>query len=63
MPTDVAEFFESYLSLPPVPMTRGSAAVKKLIEVLPEKEQRQVLAWNRGITPAPLRRRSATVAL
>ena len=51
-PADVAALFESYLSLPPVPRTKGDAAVKKLLEVLPEKEQRQVLAWDKGITKA-----------
>jgi transcriptional regulator with XRE-family HTH domain len=49
-PLDVAALFEPYVSLPPVPRTKGDAAVRKLLEVLPEKEQRQVLAWDKGIT-------------
>jgi hypothetical protein len=44
-PQDVAASFSPYLSLPPVPRTKGDAAVKKLLEVLPEREQRAVLAW------------------
>ena len=58
-PGDVAALFESYLSLPPVPRTRGDAAVKKLLEVLPEKEQRQMLAWDKGITKAREERAAA----
>jgi transcriptional regulator with XRE-family HTH domain len=58
-PLDVAALFESYLSLPPVPRTKGDAAVKKLLEVLPEKEQRQVLAWDKGITKAHEERAAA----
>jgi len=49
-PQDVAALFGPYLSLPPVPRTKGDAAVKKLLEVLPEPEQRRVLAWDKGIT-------------
>jgi hypothetical protein len=51
-PQDVAALFHSYLSLPPVPKTKSDAAVKKLLEVLPEREQRQILAWDKGITKA-----------
>jgi hypothetical protein len=51
-PPDVAALFGPYLSLPPVQRTRGDAAVKKLLEVLPEKEQRQILAWDKGTTKA-----------
>jgi transcriptional regulator with XRE-family HTH domain len=58
-PLDVAALFEPYLSLPPVPRTKGDAAVKKLLEVLPEKEQRQVLAWDKGITKSHEERAAA----
>ncbi len=58
-PQDVAALFEPYLSLPPVPRTKGDTAVKKLLEVLPEKEQRQMLAWDRGITKAREERAAA----
>jgi transcriptional regulator with XRE-family HTH domain len=58
-PADVAALFESYLSLPPVPRTKGDAAVKKLLEVLPEKDQRAVLAWDKGITKAHEERAAA----
>ena len=51
-PQDVAALFEPYLSLPPVPRTKGDAAVKKLLEVLPEKEQRHTLVWDKGTTKA-----------
>ena len=51
-PQDVDALFGPYLSLPPVPRTRGDAAVRKLLEVLPEKEQRQMLAWDKGTTKA-----------
>jgi transcriptional regulator with XRE-family HTH domain len=51
-PQDVAALFDSYLSLPPVPRTKSDAAVAKLLEVLPEPEQRAVLAWDKGITKA-----------
>jgi transcriptional regulator with XRE-family HTH domain len=51
-PQDVAALFESYLSLPPVPRTKGDAAVRKLLEILPEREQRQMLAWDKGATKA-----------
>jgi transcriptional regulator with XRE-family HTH domain len=49
-PQDVAALFHSYLSLPPVPRMKSDAAVKKLLEVLPEREQRKVLAWDKGVT-------------
>jgi hypothetical protein len=49
-PQDVAALFAAYLSLPPVPRAKGDAAVAKLLEVLPEPEQRPVLAWDKGIT-------------
>jgi transcriptional regulator with XRE-family HTH domain len=58
-PQDVAALFHSYLSLPPVPRTKGDAAVKKLLEVLPEKEQRQMLAWDKGITKSHEERAAA----
>ena len=51
-PQDVAALFAAYLSLPPVPRTKSDAAVRKLLEVLPEPEQRAVLAWDKGITKA-----------
>jgi transcriptional regulator with XRE-family HTH domain len=51
-PHDVAALFHSYLSLPPVPRTKSDAAVAKLLEVLPAREQRAVLAWDKGITKA-----------
>jgi len=51
-PRDVAALFGPYLSLPPVPKVKGDAAVKKLLEVLPEKQQRQMLAWDKGNTRA-----------
>jgi transcriptional regulator with XRE-family HTH domain len=47
---DVAALFDSYLSLPPVPRVKGDKAVAKLVEMLPEPEQRHLLAWDRGIT-------------
>jgi len=51
-PQDVAALFGPYLSLPPVPRTKSDAAVKKLLEVLPEREQRKVLAWDKRTTRA-----------
>jgi transcriptional regulator with XRE-family HTH domain len=51
-PQDVAALFGPYLSLPPVPRTKSDAAVARLLEVLPEKEQRAVLAWDKEITKA-----------
>jgi transcriptional regulator with XRE-family HTH domain len=51
-PQDVAALFEPYLSLPSVPRAKGDAAVRKLLEALPEKEQRPVLAWDKGTTTA-----------
>jgi len=56
---DVAALFESYLSQPPVPRAKGDAAVKKLLEVLPEQEQRKLLAWDKGITKAHEERAAA----
>lgn len=58
-PQDVAALFAAYLSLPPVPTTKSDAAVKKLLEVLPEKEQRAILAWDKGITKAREERAAA----
>jgi transcriptional regulator with XRE-family HTH domain len=58
-PQDVAALFGPYLTLPPVPRTKGDAAIKKLLEVLPEREQRRVLAWDKGITKAHEERAAA----
>ena len=58
-PHDVAALFGPYLSLPPVPRTRSDAVVKKLLEVLPQPEQRAVLAWDKGITKAHEERAAA----
>ena len=58
-PQDVAALFGPYLSLPPVPRTKSDAAVAKLLEVLPEREQRAVLAWDKGITKAREERAAA----
>jgi transcriptional regulator with XRE-family HTH domain len=58
-PQDVAALFDSYLSLPPVPRTKSDAVVAKLLEVLPEPEQRAVLAWDKGITKAREERAAA----
>jgi transcriptional regulator with XRE-family HTH domain len=58
-PQDVAALFGPYLSLPPVPRTKSDAVVKKLLEVLPEREQRAVLAWDKGITKAREERAAA----
>jgi transcriptional regulator with XRE-family HTH domain len=51
-PDEVAALFKPYLSLPSVPRTKGDAAVKKLVEILPGREQHLVLAWDKGITRA-----------
>ena len=51
-PQDVTALFGPYLSLSPVPRTKGDVAVRKLLEVLPEREQRQMLAWDKGTTKA-----------
>ena len=56
---DAAALFDSYLSLPPVPRTKSDTAVAKLLEVLPEREQRAVLAWDKGITKAREERAAA----
>jgi transcriptional regulator with XRE-family HTH domain len=58
-PQDVAALFGPYLSLPPVPRTKSDAAVRKLLEVLPEREQRQVLAWDKRVTRAQEERAAA----
>jgi len=49
-PQDIAALFGPYLSLPSVPRTKGDAAVAKLLAVLPVPEQRQKLAWDKGVT-------------
>jgi transcriptional regulator with XRE-family HTH domain len=58
-PQDVAALFGPYLSLPSVPRTKSDAVVAKLLEVLPEPEQRAVLAWEKGITKAREERAAA----
>jgi len=51
-PKELAALFKPYLSLPPVPRAKSDAVVAKLLEVLPDPEQRQKLAWDRGVTKA-----------
>jgi len=60
-PQDLAALFGPYLSLPPVPRVKADAAVKKLVEVLPGREQQKVLTWDKGMTKAYQERKMGTV--
>ncbi len=35
-----------------MPIARGDAAVRKLIEILPYPEQQKILAWDKDLTKA-----------